>query len=243
MTDKLPAGVAAAWGLSERQGGRRRTGLSRERIVAAAIEVADADGITAVSMPRLAKELGTAPMSLYRHISGKQELLALMRDTALGTITPPPEGGWRERLTHCAREILDAYRRHPWGLYIPISGLPVMPHELAWVETALASLSGSGLAPGEKMSVLVLVSGYVRAHGLMATEVDAAFRTAPDGADAFISDYTALLKRLTGPESFPALTEVLASGVLDQADPPDEEFAFGLDRILDGVEALILARR
>jgi AcrR family transcriptional regulator len=194
-------------------------------------------------MPRVAKELGTAPMSLYRHVDGKDALLALMKDAALG---PAPaglaEGGWREGLDDWARRFLAAHRTSMWAVRIPIVGLPVMPNELAWIELALRSLASTGLTQTERMSVLMLVSGYVRATAELEIEVGAAVSSRFSSADDLMASYTGLLRRLTDPERFPAFTAVLEAGVLDKADAPDVEFDFGLNRILDGIQTLISTR-
>src|SRR5215813_7601732 len=135
----LPASVAAAWGIRDRPHKGPKPGLSLERIVAAAVQVADAEGLAAVSMSRVAAELGTAPMSLYRYVAAKDELLALMFDAAYG---PSPTGtgddaGWRAGLSRWAWTMRAAMQRHPWVLHIPISGLSTLPNEVAWFEEGL----------------------------------------------------------------------------------------------------------
>src|SRR6202046_2090148 len=112
----LPGAVAAAWGGRERPHKGPRPALSLPRIVAAAVRVADAEGLDAVSMGRVAAELGTAPMSLYRHVSAKEELLRLMVDAAWGDSPGPlaPGENWRPGLSRWAWALRDAGRRHPW---------------------------------------------------------------------------------------------------------------------------------
>ena len=137
--------------IARRLGGPRaaaqgtEAGLSLPRIVDAAVRVADAEGLDAVSMGRVAAELGAAPMSLYRHVSAKEELLGLMVDAAWGDSPGPlaPGEGWRSGLSRWAWA-LRAARRHPWAVRIPISGLPIMPREVAWFEDALACLRAPG---------------------------------------------------------------------------------------------------
>ena len=160
----LPDTIAAAWGVRARPGKGPKPGLSLERIVAAAIRVATADGLAAVSMSRVAAELGAATMSLYRYVNAKDELVSLMVDTAYGA--PPaavtPEPGWRDALARWAWAMRASYRRHPWLVHVPLRGLPIMPNEVAWFEQGLACLRHSNLAEAEKASVIMLVSGYVR---------------------------------------------------------------------------------
>jgi AcrR family transcriptional regulator len=240
-----PAGlqdvVAAAWGVRERPHKGPKPGLSLARIVDAAVGLADTEGLDAVSMGRVAAALGAAPMSLYRHVSSKEDLRRLMVDAAWGDAPGPlaPGETWRDGLSRWAWTMRAGARRHPWVVRIPISGLPVMPREIAWFEDALACLAGTHLTEARKASVVMLLSGYVR--NLAATEADimAAVLASGLSPDEWMAGYPRMLSQLTDPRRFPALTAFIEAGVFDQADEPDDEFAFGLDRILDGVAVLI----
>lgn len=125
----LPASLAAAWGLRERPTKGPRPGLTLERIVDAAVALAVREGLAAVSMGRVAKELGVATMSLYRYVAAKDELYVLMLDAAVGPPGPPPpaDAGWREALTAWAEAYRQALQRNRWSLRIPVSGPPVTP--------------------------------------------------------------------------------------------------------------------
>ena len=238
---ELPATVAAAWGVRERPQKGPKPALSLARIVDAGVRVADSEGLDAVSMGRVAASLDTAPMSLYRHVSSKEELVRLMVDAAWGDSPGPAlsEEGWRAGLSRWAWGFRAALQRHPWAGRLPISGLPIMPREIAWFEDALACLAGTGLTEARKASVIMLLSGYVR--NLAATEADIAAAVAASGlgVDEWMASYPRMLGQLTDPRRFPALTAFIAAGVFEAADAPDDEFIFGLDRILDGVGALI----
>ena len=245
----LPASIEAAWGVRERPHKGPRPALSLERIVAAAVRVAAADGLQAVSMGRVAADLGVSTMSLYRYVGAKEELLALMADLPFESPPGPrgPEEGWREALSRWAWTELAVYRRNPWVLRIPISGPPVTPNAIAWLERGLDSLRGTGLREDEKLSVILLVTGYVRNQGTLQADIAAAQAAgaAPQGPE-MMSSYGRVLARLTDPERFPALHAVIAAGVLDEPDEPDEpdyDFNFGLERVLDGIETLIENRR
>jgi len=240
----LPASVAAAWGLRERPHKGPRPALSLPRIVDAAVRVADAEGLDAVSMGRVAAELGAAPMSLYRHVSAKEELLRLMVDAAWGDSPGPltPGEDWRAGLSRWAWAMRASAHRHSWAVRIPISGLPVMPREIAWFENALACMGGTGLSEARKASVVMLLSGYVRNLATTEADIEAAVRASGLDPDAWMASYPRMLSQLTDPQRFPALTAFIAAGVFDTADDPDDEFIFGLDRILDGIEVLIAAR-
>ena len=238
----LPASLAAAWGVHHRPSRGPKPGLSLERIVSAAVRVAGPEGLAAVSMSRVAAELGTGPMSLYRYVAGKDELLALMVDAAHG---PPPAGppdeDWRAGLTRWSWAIRAAYQRHPWVLQIPIRGLPSLPNEVAWFEEGLRCLAGTGLAEAAKGSVILLVTGHVRNAATIDTDIEAAIRASGQTPDEWMSSYARTITRLADPQRFPALTKFIAAGVFDRADPPDTEFSFGLERILDGIAALVHA--
>ena len=237
----IPPSVAAAWGVRERPHKGPKPALSLARIVDAGVRVADSEGLDAVSMGRVAASLDTAPMSLYRHVSSKEELIKLMVDAAWGDSPGPllPGENWRAGLSRWAWAMRAALQRHPWAAHLPISGLPIMPREIAWFEDALACLAGTGLTEARKASVIMLLSGYVR--NLAATEADIAAAVAASGlsVDEWMASYPRMLGQLTDPRRFPALTAFIAAGVFEAADAPDDEFIFGLDRILDGVGVLI----
>src|SRR4029453_6602023 len=143
----LPDSIEAASGVRMRPNKGPRPALSRERSVAAAGRVAATDGLQAVSMGRVAADLGVSTMSLYRYLAAKDELLALMADLTFEA--PParrgPEESWREGLSRWAWTELTVYRRNPWVLRIPISGPPVTPNAMAWLERGLDCLRETGL--------------------------------------------------------------------------------------------------
>ncbi len=242
-TSGVPAGIAAAWGVRAPATKGPKPGLTLDRIAAAGVAVADADGLAAVSMNRVAKELGSSAMSLYRYVDSKQDLLTLMVDTALGTIpTAAPDEDWRAGLVRWARGFVDAARAHPWTTRVAITAPPLAPNSVAWFEDALCCLRDTGLAEAEKASLVMMLSGYVRNHVMLMGEVQAHFLEAAATPHEAMRGYSDTLRRLTDAERFPALHAVLDAGVFDHADPPDEEFAFGLQRILDGIQALMRAR-
>jgi len=241
VTGGIPGGVAAAWGVRERPHKGPKPALSLERIVAAAVRVADAEGLDAVSMGRVAAELGTAPMSLYRHVSAKEELLTLMVDAAWGQAPegPGPGEGWRSGLSRWAWGLRADARAHPWVVRIPLNGLPIMPNEVAWFENALACLAGTGLAEARKASVIMLLAGYVRNVATTEADIEVAIRASGLDLVQWMASYPRMLAELADPHRFPALARFIAAGVFEAEDGPDDEFIFGLDRILDGVQVLI----
>jgi AcrR family transcriptional regulator len=242
----LPASIEAAWGVRERPNKGPRPALSLERIVAAAVRVAATDGLRAVSMGRVAADLGVSTMSLYRYVAAKDELLALMADLTFSAPPAPrgPEESWRDGLSRLARAELAVHRRNPWVLRIPISGPPVTPNSIAWLERGLGCLRDTGLEEGEKLSVMLLLTGFVRGQAMLQADISAAQAAGAAPPDReMAAAYGRLLARLTDPERFPALHAVIAAGVFDEPDDGDLDFVFGLERVLDGIEALIETRR
>jgi AcrR family transcriptional regulator len=242
VAGSLSGAVATAWGVRGPAARGPKPALGLERILAAAVAVADAEGIDAVSMNRLAKELGSAPMSIYRHLDSKEELLELMVDTALGG---PPEAdagaGWRELLSDFAGAFRDRSFEHPWTVRLPIVGPPLTPNSVAWFDRGLTALAGTALEEQEKASVVLLLTGYIRNHVMLMSELGQ-FLGGASGPDVAMRNYAETLRGLGVAERFPALGRVLDAGVFDRADPPEAEFDFGLARILDGVAALVAQR-
>jgi AcrR family transcriptional regulator len=240
----LPASIAAAWGLQGRPRKGPKPALTLQRIVRAAVQLAESEGLAVVSMKRIATELGAAPMALYRYVATKDELLLLMVDAALG-LPPAPAGpgeGWRAGLTRWAAGYRALLRRHLWILRIPINAPPITPNQIAWMESGLVSLRDTGLSEQEKLSAILLLSGFARNEATLMADIAAAAQTAGSLTREVTPTYGQLLARLIDPERFPALYETVASGALDDEDDPDAEFTFGLARTLDGIDALVRAR-
>lgn len=238
----IPASIEAAWGLHERPPRGPRPGLSLERIITAAIAVADADGLAAVSMARVAAELGSSAMSLYRYVASKDELLALMFDAEMGRPPVLPQGDWRTGLTTWTVGILDSYLQAPWSVRIPIPAPPITPNQIRWLEAALACLSGTSLTEQQKLSTVLVLSGLARGQASLAADLADAVRSAA-GADPS-AGYGAALARLAPREQFPAVHAAVLSGSLDdeETDFVHDQLAFGMTLILDGLERLITAR-
>lgn len=241
--EPVPPSIALAWGLRGRGTRGPKPGLTLERIAEAGIELARRDGIGAVSMARVAGELGAGTMSLYRYVASKDELLTLMVDDALGAPTVPDSirrSGWRAGLEWWARTVRERYRCHPWVLKVPITAPPLGPNNVAWMETALDAMAGIPLSEPEKLSTLLLITGFVRNEATLSADIAAARQA---GAPSLT--YGAILSQLTDASSFPAVHRAIASGTLDDddADDFDADFDYGLERILDGIDALIRRKR
>lgn len=238
---ELPASLLAVWGQEPRGGRGPRRALTIEQVLDGGVAVAHREGLDAVSMARVASEVGLSTMALYRYVASKDELLVLMVDRALGPPPPRParERSWRAGLTRWAKGIRAAYLGQPWSLKVPITAAPIAPNNVAWMESALAALRSTGLDYSEKMSCLLLVSGFVRSDATLASDVTAAVRQGGPPPD-----YGAMLTSLTSPREFPEIHAAEADGAYTDDDPTgfDGEFEFGLARILDGIAVLVEKR-
>src|ERR1700679_2739005 len=153
---QLPPSIELAWGLRDAGTRGPKRGLTLERIVGAGIKVALTDGLGTLSMARIAAELGVGTMSLYRYVAAKDELLALMVDQALGAPPPGAPGeDWPAGLRRWAVGLRAAYGRHPWSLRVPISGPPLGPNNVAWLDNALGALAETPLSEQEKLSLVL----------------------------------------------------------------------------------------
>lgn len=245
----LPPVIDLLWGRRERGKRGPRPGLSADAIVEAAIRVADTEGLEAISMARVAAELGFTTMSLYRYVASKDELLQLMFNaSAFGAESLVLEGDdWRSRVRSWAviqREMLD---RHPWITQMPMPAPPLAPNSLHFVERALEAMDGTGLADSEKLRAIGLLSSYTLSEARFANDAArAAAAAAKAAADSGSSEapappltYEAMLRALVDEQTFPNLYRIAWSP--SPADPwsEREEFLAGVDLILDGVQALI----
>jgi AcrR family transcriptional regulator len=229
--DELPRTLRVLWDLEPKPTRATGPALSRDRIVRAAVELVDEQGMDALSMARLAERLGCATMSLYRHVASKDELQAVMFDAALGEPPrPDPHAGWRAGLETWARELLAVYRRHPWMPRMEITGPPLAPGQLSWLDAGLALLRDTKLPPIEQMSVMLLVAGYVRTEATMAIVGD---HVRGEAARETVER----VARLLDPARFPALSEVVESGAFTAAPFDFDHFAYGLRLVLDSVAA------
>ncbi|MEU7895220.1 TetR/AcrR family transcriptional regulator [Nonomuraea sp. NPDC049152] len=230
--------ITLLWGPRERPSRGPKPALSVERIAHAAIEIADAEGPAAVSMQRIAGDLGFTKMSLYRYVPGKAELIALMIDTAIGE---PPDldgvpDGWRAKLQSWAWHIWEVYQRHPWLLGAIVGNRVFGPNELGWMESAVAALDGTGLDGGERLDAVLVVNGHIR--NIAQQTVTTAGTTMQHAEQATASTLTRLLRQHG--DRYPALTAAIASAAANSSQ--DQGLEFGLRRILDGLAMLITDR-
>ncbi|MET8007715.1 TetR/AcrR family transcriptional regulator [Nonomuraea glycinis] len=238
--------LALLWRTSERASRKGKPDLSVDRIVRAAIEVADAEGLQALSMRRVAERLGVGTMSLYTYVPGKPELLDVMLDTVYGETARPEEvpGGWRGRLEVIARENWQLYLRHPWLLQVAASRPVLGPNVTAKYDYELRAVDGIGLTDVEMDSVITLVAGFV--HGTARGAVEAAQAESRTGLsdEQWWAAHAPFFSRIADIERFPTAARVgQATGeALGAAYSAEHAFEFGLQRVLDGIEALVSGR-
>lgn len=222
---------------------RRATSvLSMERIAVAAVHIADRDGVDAVSMRRIATDLGSGTMSLYRHVRTKDELLDLMIDTVVGeehARSEPPSGNWRADLREMARVHRETAHRHPWLPRLQASRPCIGPNVLASTEASLTAVAGLGLSIDDMIRMIRTVTAFVQGYA----QVELAERElwAPSGPGEEPQGHArtaAYLKELGDSGEYPQFTRMVTEAGGD-ADP-DTDFAWQLERVLDGLAAAVV---
>lgn len=229
MSDGDQAGDPAALPVWAREKPRRRPTLSRDVIVETAITIADAEGLEAVSIRRVAADLGVRPMSLYTYIDRKEDLLALMRDEVnaevlIGTDLP---SGWREAITAIARRTREVVLRHQWMTDLSAHNAALGPNALRHVEESIEALRELDLGPRRTVEVITAVDKYVMGH--------VAFEVANHSLGAASVMEQQYLDSLLATGEFPQLSR-FATELLSAA-PVEEEFERGLSWLLDGIAA------
>ncbi|MEW2396868.1 TetR/AcrR family transcriptional regulator [Streptomyces sp. NPDC046862] len=232
------------WGGGERPSRGPKPGLTLDRIVAAAVGIADAEGLEAVSMRRLSTALDVGTMSLYRYVPGKAELLDLMLERVQREALEDEqedltaEPGWRGAVASLARGYLDHYRRHPWLLRVNQARTVMGPSSLRSLEAALIRLQGMGLSDPELISLIISVQSF--AGGIARTEIDADEAAKETGLshEEFWEEQRPYLERAMESGQFP----MMAALAEDTFSEDFDHFAFGLRRFLDGLEVLVAER-
>jgi AcrR family transcriptional regulator len=237
---------APIWALPEP--GARRSRLSREQIAAAALQIADAEGFSAVSMRRVAAELGAGTMSLYHYVRDKQDLIALMDDALMGEVHVPDEelsSDWREAVMAIASRTRAVFVRHPWAL-AALQGeaggrSAVGPNTLRHAEQSLVALSDAPLDVKAKVDLIAIVDDYVAGHALRAAEITQ--RGGPAGspdseAARFVDD-----KVRAG--RYPLLAALAVDPAVQEAGDPahlEERFERGLRVLLNGASTSLSSK-
>ncbi|MDX3108034.1 TetR/AcrR family transcriptional regulator [Nonomuraea angiospora] len=244
MERDLPPMLRRMWGREPvpRRGPRPRLDLAT--ITAAAIEIADADGLAGVSMSSVASRVGVAATALYRYVGSKEDLLTFMVD-GVAPAPPEPEGRpWRDYLALWTKLQRDIVLQHSWLLSIAKYAPPLGPRRLLWLDRALAALAGTGLDDGEKINVASALTGYALTDAALAHAATTGYPEHDDTGIEGAADYGELLAGVLDPETYPALSAALRAGALGETTGwvDDDDFRFGLDLLLDGIERLIARR-
>jgi AcrR family transcriptional regulator len=225
-------------------GGALRQALDREHMLRTAIAIADAEGLTGLSMRRLAAELGIPTMSVYRHVADKEELVLLMMDETMGA-TPPPSldpavAGWRPCLEALARLQWEMYRRHKWlAQAISVTRPLLAPNAMAHTEWAMRALDAYGMNPSLQFVAAAMVANYVRGTAVnLEEEAQAEQETGMDDA-AWLRARWDQLDAVLATGRLPMIARFIAS---DEPFDLDRLLEFGLQRLLDGLESLVSAR-
>ncbi|MER7957272.1 TetR/AcrR family transcriptional regulator [Streptomyces sp. NPDC096030] len=239
MAKEDEAQKASLWERLDRPAAAPRASLTPQRIATVAIEVADREGFAAVTMRRIATELGVAPMAAYRHVSGKDDLWALMVDQVSGELEPPAEvTGWRETLRAYAVSTRETMLRHPWLAQLPAPLFALTPQRLAAAERQLVSLDGLGLDVDTMMAAFRTVGAYVQ--GATQSEVALAQYMREQGWESGDDTRRGLAPQMsylmeTG--RYPTYRGYTRAAA--RKDDAAWQFETGLDCVLDGVAGLV----
>lgn len=214
--------------------------LSSDDIVRAAMEIADENGLGAVTMKAVAERLGFTTMALYRYFPSKETLLDAIVDAGIGLPPAPPEqrGDWRAEVTrwaHAKRAMLCA---RPWLAELPFVAAPHGPNWLSWVEAVVDPLSRTGLSAADVGQMLNVIDGYTR--GASDTAISLARARARGVSEReWAAAVGADLGRAIGDPRFPKFAAILTAPSDGKPRTMEESFDFGLQRVLDGIELYI----
>lgn len=229
-------GLELLWGVGEAPTRGPKRGLTLERIVETAVSVADAEGLDAVSMRRVATDLGVGTMSLYRYVPGKSELLELMLDhvQAVDEAEAAEQRAMplRERLLRLGSGIWDLYVGHPWLLQVNQARPLLGPNAMAGLDLSMSGLEGLGLTDQQRLSVIVAVESYVSGSARNHVNALEAARRTGVSDEEFWAAQAPFLTEAMQSGGFPSLAE-LDEDTFDVAG--DALFAFGLARLVDGI--------
>jgi AcrR family transcriptional regulator len=211
-----------------------RAPLSRDQVLRAAMQLADEDGIEALSMRKLAQQLGVEAMSLYHHVRNKEDLLSGMLDIVYSEIDlPSPDGEWRPAMRRSAISFYRVLRAHPWACNLLGSAIEASPLRLSYMDAVLGRLRSEGFSPVMTHHAYHALDSHIVGFTLWLLPYLAIARQQPDYAGQFMAELPA--------GDLPHLIEHI--GVHMQPEQPEDvdEFEFGLDLILDGLERMRVA--
>lgn len=240
-TDDARRSLELLWGVESALRRGRKPRVTSAEIIAAGIVMADREGLDAVSMRKVAEEVGVTAMAIYSHVPSKAVLVDAMLDHVLADVTreEPPAGSWREQLAWTAHRTWTVYRDHPWLLTVTMMRRPFGPNLLAALEANLRSVSGLGLGPGEMFRIVNTVEDYV--YGALAAHLAAERSEADSGISnqEWFQHHGQLVDRFVDFDDYPVLASLWD---IDQLIEHRSDFDFGLHRVLDGIERYITNR-
>lgn len=224
---------------SEATRGPKR-GFAPDDVVQVAMQIAQEDGLAAITMNAVSARLGLTTMAVYRYFPNKEALLDAVVDAGLGTPPPltEPRGDWRAEVTqwaHAKRSMLCA---RPWLAELPFVAAPHGPNWLSWLEAVADSLSRTGLSSADIGQMLSIVDGYTRGASDTAISLARA-RARGTSEQEWAAAVGADLGRAIGDSRFPKFAALLASPSDGKPRTMDEGFDFGLQRVLDGIALYI----
>lgn len=207
--------------------------LSLEAVVDAALGIADREGLSALTMARVAQELKVTTMATYRYVPSKEELIDLMIDAAFANSPTRRIGDWRVDLENWAREEFAMLRVRPWMIETVLKRVAIGPNWTAWLEAAFASLASTPLRTSEKFAAIVLIDGHVRASA----------QNAVGAVGEWQENFSKVLEAAMSDPRYQALGRALQDAAQEpprsDAEHMAEQFEFGLERILDGIQSFI----
>ena len=230
--------VDVIWIRPERAARGPKPKHSRDEIAGQCVRVADAEGLDAVSMRRVAAELRTGTTSLYRYVTSKDDLFDLMVDRVLGSAPlPPPTSYWRADLSLLASWKRDLILDHPW--MAALSGRPAVgPHGLAVQERGLRAVEGWGLSIDEMIIIVESLDAYVQGYAVRELAEHAATERSGQNLDAWMAAHAAYAEVVMDSGRFPLVTRAWRDAAEPHAaDRAERGFRHGLDRLLDGYAA------
>ncbi len=222
-----------------------KSSLDVDRIVGAAVRLADTEGLAALSMRRVAAELGVAAMTLYTHVPGKGELVDLMLDAVLAELYPDEEGigsgTWRTRVKAVAQANWDFFLRHPWAVHLATGRPPLGPGLMRKYELELRAVDGLGLSEVQMDLLITLINGFVRGTVSGVQEKADAERVTGMSENQWWAATEPYVAQVFDAERFPTAARVgPVAGAEVGAYDPERSFTFGLERLLDGIGVLVL---
>ncbi|MTE16635.1 TetR/AcrR family transcriptional regulator [Nocardia aurantiaca] len=227
------------------RGPKQRTTL--DAVIAAALEIADAEGLDALTMRSVAAKLGITPMATYTYVPGKAELLDLMLDTVYQRMPRHDLSGmpWRERVSMIAAENRALLTEHPWVAYLPTTRPPLGPGVAAKYDHELRAFDGLGLDDLDMDSALTYVLGFVTSTAQLAIDTARAAAESGQSDNDWWERAAPLLARVFDADRYPLAARIgaVAGQAHEGAYSADHAYEFGLARVLDGLAVWIENRR